>query len=576
MPDIREQLSNIEVLRANLMQPSCVAKDALVKLGAGQAQSLDYNLPQNSTFTTYGHMPLNVHEDAFKEKKTAFNKVDTPNFFSKTAAELRLEFARSMQLNTDDMGLGLQVDALRKDLDTEAGQNLLSVSLKNAKDVEADNTPQVVLKDTCLNDKQLADLAEAGYRPFVVKKLNGIGSRLSYLKRPQIVFPRICIIEEYKTTSFLGRYGAGKTLQTLSLMPGEKTTITMRTYKNRSTSSSHSENILDSFSQSSVDELESLLESEKSVNKSIAASFVSSLATSISGAIKGIVDITSTRTTGLNITASRTSNTRALNHAMKKHVEQSNSSRNIEVNTTSSLTTTEGEEHTTIREIENINQSRVLNFVFRQLLQEYVSVTYLANIRIAYTNGLLESTRIVDIEDMDELLADVLVSEHIAEVKETILRKYRYVLNHKHQFVEFLHKMPDAEAIANIPNATDVEEIGEYYICNPKEEPCPIGGTDIPIPGVILQVQTHILQTDSVIADAMLGQGEALDCFNMRAQDAVAIGENLKNLEQMQKIEIIESLDEPHAKAELYKSVFPHCNDNPQTQIISNTTNQQQ
>ena len=63
-----------------------------------------------------------------------------------------------------------------------------------------------------------------------------------------------------------------------------------------------------------------------------------------------------------------------------------------------------------------------------------------------------------------------------------------------------------------------------------------------------------------------MGQGEALDCFNQRAQNAVAIGEYLKNLEQIQKIELIRSIDDPALRAELIKSVYgtsfetPHAN----------------
>ena len=33
------------------------------------------------------------------------------------------------------------------------------------------------------------------------------------------------------------------------------------------------------------------------------------------------------------------------------------------------------------------NQSRVLNFVFRQLLQEYVIIMYLPNVKIGFSNA---------------------------------------------------------------------------------------------------------------------------------------------------------------------------------------------
>lgn len=66
-----------------------------------------------------------------------------------------------------------------------------------------------------------------------------------------------------------------------------------------------------------------------------------------------------------------------------------------------------------------------------------------------------------------------------------------------------------------------------------------------------------------------LGQGEALDSFNMKAQDAVAIGEQLKNIEALQQLETIQNISDPAQRAELYKKVFGSCCDVPQTQIVS-------
>lgn len=568
MADILEQIRNIEVLRENLAQTSCVTKDAFMKLSDGKAPTLDYNLPQNSTFTTYGHVQLDLDKTAFIEQETSIERVEKDHYFKVPAPALRQQFNRSIQLDSNDMGIGLRATAIRKKLDVAAGQKLIDVSLLSETELEKMTNPQLVMGDTCLNDAQVANLASAGYRPFVVNKLNGIGSRLEYLKRPTVVKPRLLIIEEYKTSFFLGNYGAGKTLQTFSLLPGEKTTLTIRTYKDNTATKSQSENLLDSFSQESVDEMENLMEEENNSSTTETTSKSASVSASVSGVIKKIINIGVSASASKNTTASRSANSRALNRALSKHVEQSNSSRNIEINTSSTESVNEGEEYSTVREIENINKSRVLNFVFRQLLQEYVSITYLSNIRIAYSDGLLESTRIVDVEEMDDLLADVIEAKSLKTVKESIIRKYQYVLNYKKELIPLLQLMPDDEISQN--NQVDIEP---FWTCKPEGEKYTVGNMEVKIPGVILQVQSNILRTDSLVADALLGQGEALDCFNMRAQDAVAIGENLKNLELMQKIEIIESIEDPKAKADAYKSVFFQYCDNPQTQIISNTTN---
>ena len=41
-----------------------------------------------------------------------------------------------------------------------------------------------------------------------------------------------------------------------------------------------------------------------------------------------------------------------------------------------------------------------------------------------------------------------------------------------------------------------------------------------PVNGVVLRADINTLRTDSFVVDALLGQGEALDCFNSHVQEA--------------------------------------------------------
>lgn len=59
--------------------------------------------------------------------------------------------------------------------------------------------------------------------------------------------PELFLAIHYKVQSFLGNYGAGKVVKTMSLMPGEKTTISVKTYKDQSSTQTHSDNVLDSL-----------------------------------------------------------------------------------------------------------------------------------------------------------------------------------------------------------------------------------------------------------------------------------------------------------------------------------------
>ena len=559
---IDNQLENLQSLREYLQQESCQPQEPFIKLGQGNAPEIDYNLPESVSFSTYGDMPVNIARECFKE---SCNNAPRNNYFSVVATAIRTntlnqKLRESIQLQHTHTAMVANVNSFREHLD------MSRTDFEAVANQDDSLTAKITAKDTYLNDVQLAKFAQEGTMPVFVDKLNKFGNRVEILKEPATPHPCIFVIEEYKTSTYLGNYGAGRTIQTFSLLPGEKTTLTIRTYKDSTSMKSHSENLLDSVSQSSIDELESLIEEEsgtETINSETKTHDVK-VGVSVSAKVCKMVNVAGSVGYGYNHskTASRTANTRALNRALEHHVAQSNSSRNIEINTSTSETVNEGEEYTTVREIQNINKSRVLNFVFRQLLQEYVSITYLSNIRIAYTNGYMESVKIVDLEDLDELLEEVIVEAQRTNVKAQILKDYCYVINHEGESVEFI---VEKEVDITTPFG-DVAET--FWSRSNVNDSYRLGDREIDIPGVILQVEKNILRTPSVVVDALLGQGEALDCFNIKAQDAIAVGENLKNLEMLQKLEIMEGITTAEDKAELYKKVFGECCGCPQTQII--------
>ncbi len=545
-----DSIRELEILKENLNAESCTGGKPLSGFGEPKfIPSLDYNLQQSTTFSTYGYLYVRVPENIFIED---CYKIPEESYFKMTPAEAAVRFSENIQLGIDDLLPKVNIKRLRSDLD-KGSSNILDVSKASLtvkdgpdEDILASETPKIILNDTMFNDIQMKQLIKGGYMPMVVRKMHGLGSKIKLVRCPVQPSPRIFVVEEYKTRSFLGRYGAGKTLRTLSLLPGEKTTITIKTYKNSTSTRTHSENLLDSFSQNSVDELESLIEEENNTSKDRNISV--GIGGSFSEVLLGVLNVNA------DFSASTTSNVRAMKRAFSKHVEQSNASRNIEVNTTTSDTRNEGEEYTTVRELENINKSRVLNFVFRQMLQEYVSVTFLANIRIVYTNGYPESTRIVDYEDLDMLLRDIIDENNITNVRTAIDSMCQSIKDYE---------------------GRDHDFIREYIINNGQSSITPIDGAEaVEIPGIILDVQRNTLQTDSVIADALLGHGEALDCFNQRAQNSVAVGEYLKDLEHLQKLELVRSITDEHLRAEVIKSLYGTTV--PQMQIVSgNNTTQQ-
>lgn len=586
---INDFIEDIKKLKEELSEDSCLKKEPFIKLGTGQAPTLNYNIPQSACFSTFGHQLVKgITSDAFQPQTT---EVPENNYFQVVAQleepALRQRFAEAVQLQRTDDVLIPNSNLLRKHINL-ADSNLKAVSLAEQPSVEfttegepAQAKAYIFEKTNAINEVQLARLAKGGFRPMVMEKLGGYETQVKYVKQPPSPTPYFAVVEQYTTCSYLGDYGAGRTIKTFSLLPGEKTTINVRTYKDISSTKSTSENVLDSFSESSTNELEKLIEEEtnKSSNTTVGSSSTNSQTRSgnvggnVGVALFGIVNIgasggyeSGSSTSSTNSTsATRASNVRTVNSALDKHISNSNSNRQIDINTTTSQTSTEGEETTTVRELQNINKSRTLNFVFRQLLQQYVTITYLSNIKIAFCNGYEESLRVVDVEELDKLLEDTIQPEHIEEVRNTILKPYCTVFNYQDQPVQFIEK-----TTYNFGECLGLDEEEIFWRIRKDLEDTyqhPGGGLEIKVNGPILKVKTHTLKTSSYVTDAFLGQGEALDCYNMKLQDADAIKSQLDNLGILQQMEAIQSITDPAQRAELYNKVFGKCCDVPQAII---------
>lgn len=275
----RDYIDNIKEELANQFKPeSCTKKEPFIKLGTGQAPVLDYNIPQTACFNTYGHQFVKgVSQQVFKQEV----QVKPPNNYFEVVQKtpepvLRQRFAEAVQLQRTDDVLIPNSPILRKHLYLKKSNlqavalatppnTTLSISKQDLQQVElreavVTQPAFIVEKTNGINEIQLTRLAKEGLRPMIMEKMGGYETQVKYIKEPKAPVPYFAIVEEYTTCSFLGDYGAGRAIKTFSLLPGEKTTITVRTYKEKSATKSFSENVLDSFSESSTNEIEKLIE----------------------------------------------------------------------------------------------------------------------------------------------------------------------------------------------------------------------------------------------------------------------------------------------------------------------------
>ncbi len=583
---ITDVIGKIKQMKEQLKEDSCVQKEPFIKLGSGKAPALNYNIPQSACFNTYGNQFVKgVSQEAFlphTRKKPAHNYFDAVKKLPE--AQLVQRFADLIRFQqTDDIvfhnsallakHLKPNYQKLKVDLPEIAsfGEAKQADKIKTAAQSQRNQARLAEKKEP--DETYLAGLAKKGLRPMLMEKLGGYEMLVKFVKEPEQAVPYFTVIEEYTTCSFLGDYGAGKTLKTFSLLPGEKTTITVRSFQENSATRSRSENVLDSFSESSTNALQQEIENETALSNTNHMEGSESASESSGGKVGGSAGVnifgivkfgaeggynTASASTRTNATsATRASNVRSVNKALSKHVANSNANRSIDINTSTTANYKAEEETTNVREIANINKSRVLNFVFRQLLQQYVTITYLSNIKVAYCNGYEESLRVVDLEELDILLEDTIQPDRIDQTRQAILKPYCTVFNYLDKPVSFVEeiKYPVGECVGLKEEESFWrirKEAGDVW------QPA-AGGLEIKVKGPILNVTAHTLKTSSTVADAFLGQGEALDCFNAKAQDAVIVGEQLKNVAAFQQLETIDNIKDAGQRAELYPKVFGRC-----------------
>ncbi len=420
-----------------------------------------------------------------------------------------------------------------------------------------------------------------GYPYLPVETLRFSG-RPEYLAIPKPddahINQHISLVFHYKFASFLGNYGAGQVLNTFSLLPGERSTITVRSYTSSEETRQQAESILDSYTKECADDLQDTVENETQMatNQSKSEVFQKTGSWNAGGGFSlnlGIFSIggggggggTSDDTS--SVTDGMASQVNALTSSVSHHAAKADSSRNISVNTETTSKTTTTNEQTITRELENVNKSRALNFVFRQMLQEFITLTWLDDVSVVYNDGYPDNKITCKIGQMDQLLAKVLSVTGRTHVKSMILDILNNISDSTHQLKPFITASSPAVTYDAIGGHFHTTRYRKRHAGSTSEDwgsEASYGGGAITVDGIIVDVKSRVMRTPSVIVDSVLGQGNALDFYNTRLQQAAVDSAIIENARKLQAIEIIQGLGGPD-KANLYKKVFGDCCDVPQS-----------
>ncbi|MCH1931307.1 hypothetical protein L9G16_14060 [Shewanella sp. A25] len=481
---------------------------------------VSYNVPEPTSYTGQNFLEL----DFIPKGKNASDYFKPEYFKSKSEVE-----------NKDLNALKTQSSAVITDkLNTSFRMNIANSVFTNAKlskgtiKVAEVNGVSKVVSDqplsTTLSNIKVDDVAQqlsAGYKLNIYKNMYGTLTSNYIPLRAAVIRPRIVLVETYRLSSFLGHYGAGRTLSTFSLLPGEKTKISIKSYKKTESTAKSASSILDSFTEESAEDFEDSVSSENSAKQNSSESFEYHAeaeasaswgwgSAKVSGGVKG----------GSN--SSREEFSKNTQNATSKHANKASAKRDVQINTSSETTEVSGSDTDILREIENVNIGKTLNFVFRQMNQEFITLLHLVDVRLAFFNGESASKTEFTLPELDLLIDEFIVDDSAKrkEVKDMILNQILYIKDYKDNppvGYDEDHK-PTGKPFVQMKYFLDANDkpVNEYYQFSKDQysKYSDNSGMEIFVAGILVSAQKNVMRTDGVIVDSILGQGDGLDSYS--------------------------------------------------------------
>ena len=529
--------------------------EPLIKLEpGGKAPILSYNVPEPTTYTGRNFIELEFpHSDQALFKPIAFEK---PKVSRTPVKDMDVNAIKSAVVT--GMKAGFSDRKLFPNI--KLGTTSLRFSEKPNPGLGVVSSNPVSAKLEKIDPDEVAFAMQSGKRLNIYKSMYG-SLTYNFIPEPVEVNPRLYIVEIYRLSSYLGNYGAGRIVKTFTLLPGEKTKISVKTYTKTQEESKSASSILDSFTQESADDFESSLQEEQSDKTSSSKTFEYHAeaeaqaswgwgSAKVSGGVKG------------GTSSAREEFAKNVSSAVQKHSAKASAKRDVQINTSYEVKQESGEETSVEREVGNINLSRTLNFIFRQMNQEFFSFLTLVDVRVGFFNGFAESAREVTLSRLDSLLESVVQDNKQAEVRAAIIDQLQNVADYK----DDVHSVIEEKAIT--PQDKYLR-IRKDLISTYKDE---ITQAQFSVPGVILSMTKNVLRTEGIIVEALLGEGPALDSYATRLQELEVErreSETAQKLAESQKADLLNQLvrDNDATRAKLLRDAACGCEVGPTLSI---------
>lgn len=521
--------------------------EPMIKLEpGGKAPILSYNVPEPTSYNGRNYIELDIPQSYFKtstKQKPTVTLAKVLLGADQTSLKNQVSLAMKTGFYDSQLFGNIKMDTINVHA-VEKKNPGMTIEASQPVDVMFEHLdPDIVAKR--LINKESLNIYQTMFGTYTY----------NFVPEPTKTRPRLILVETYRLSSYLGNYGAGRTIKTFSLLPGEKTTISVETYTKTESTAKSASSIFDSFSKESSDDFEKSLKNEQS-NKSAYNETFSYHAEAeakaswgwgsakVSGGVKG----------GTN--SAREEFAKNASSATSKHAAKASAKRDVKIDTSYEVKEKTGIETSIQREIENINVSRTLNFVFRQMNQEFITLLHLVDVRVAFFNGFTKSYEEVSIPELDSLLKKVLVASKVNEIRQSIIDELTYIYDHEDKsrsFIEEKEIKDKNNVVIHKYLRVKKDEISKY-----KDV---ASATEIIVPGIILSASKYVLRTEGIIVDALLGQGNALDEYSKRLQEETNRAKTLANDLETAKIKreemgqkIVNNKD--GAAADIYQKVF--------------------
>lgn len=371
---------------------------------------------------------------------------------------------------------------------------------------------------------------------------------------------RLLVVERHRLSTYSCGYAVGDPLKTITLIPGETTSYSVKSYEKTTTTEDTTSSILDSSNEVAKADFENTLSGEQT-NKTATDESLKWHVDAKASASWGVASASIDGGVAGASSAAREELAKNVSSAVAKHASERSSQRQLDIHTSRETKTETDVENAVESKIANINLSCTLNVIFSQLVMQYVTLLHLVDVRLAYVRGddvtgpdgvvLRRFTyREVTLSQLDALLAQVVRPERAEDAKEALLEVLTNVFDHQDE----QHVLVEERTLlgrdgAPVPNGS--------YLRVPKGLTSTYvdeGGMQLIVPGVILAVVKSTMKTASVIADCVKGAGMALDSYNAGLQAAALQAKQLENA----RAELAQALvsGEKSDGAKIYEEVF--------------------